>query len=324
MKNNKNLIIDKLKFEEIKTLLQYDDKHESKIYMPNEIFTDLQYHISSPPHIAFAYTYIYLCHWLYRYTKHRTAKLIDNKGMKQILGFHPMTKGLDYMVKRRGLLEEIGYLETVKDVPLYWTFEDEILEFSYLSELKPDEIEMYGIPNTYKIKRPTKAFDRGIIDSDGHEIEGAFYEVYQTHLIPFDIFLYCLNNDRMGCTGFYLYAYIKNQNQILRGGYDASLEKLSSKTAIPHRTLCTYLDTLKSYNMINCTVNQEYYTLGNREEDRKPNTYETNSFDQFTYEPIEYEKIEIMLREDYKEKLKKEAEAKWGKKIEIKMEDLPY
>lgn len=114
-----------MKYEQLEELLQYHEK-ESKIFMPNEIFDDLKGAIPDSPHIAFAYSYTYLAAWLYRYSKHisPTEGFIDNVKMKQILGYNENYKKLDYLIKKNGLLDQLGYTETVKDFPTSWTYDE--------------------------------------------------------------------------------------------------------------------------------------------------------------------------------------------------------
>ena len=81
-------------YAEIEQLLQFND-YESKIFMPNEIFGDLQKNIDNASHIAFAYSYIYFVTWLYRYAKYGMVnELIDQKFIKRILGYNENYKKL--------------------------------------------------------------------------------------------------------------------------------------------------------------------------------------------------------------------------------------
>jgi len=122
-------------YAEMEQLLQFNE-HESKIFMPNEIFGDLQKNIDNPSHIAFAYSYIYFVTWAYRYAKYGTVnELIDQKFIKKILGYNPTYKNLDYLIKKDGILEQIGYIRTEKDFPIAYSY-DEIdgLQFQYIDD----------------------------------------------------------------------------------------------------------------------------------------------------------------------------------------------
>lgn len=309
-----------MKYEEIENLLQYHDK-ESKIFMPNEIFTDLKGAITnSSPHLAFSYSYTYLITWIYRHAKHMSKDgIIDNGKLKEILGYNPTTKGLDYLIKKNGLLDQLGYTETVKDFPTSWTFDDGDLEFDMYSDNK-EMLTNWNLPRKYSIKYPVKSFHR----FDEEVEDGTFYEFTNTHCIPFEVFMYCMDNEQIGTIGFYLYSYIKRMNDMYVGGWDISIEKMINEISIPLRTLISYLDVLRKYKMIDVKYNQEFFALAIRLEDRKANTYIANEFQQFTDKPQTYDKMKVLKMEEYKKVKKEEYIEKWGKKAHIPLEQLPY
>lgn len=322
-----------MKYEEIYQLLQYNDYkgYESNIFMPNEIFEDLKANIKNTPHIAFAYSYMYLVTWLYRYTKHISRDcLIDNNVIKQILGYSAGTRSIDFLIKKNGLLDKMEYTITTRNFPVLWNqsnLEDEPLDFELYNEAK--EIVMIEIPNRFTVKYPVKAFERIIKTKDGElETYGTFYDVDNTHNIPFEVFMYCMGNEDIGCTGFYLYSYLKHKNDIYEGGYDVSLQDLSSETGIAERTLDKYLNALKGYRMIDFKHNQEFFAIGLKEEDRKANTYITKGYDQFSDDLIPFHKITIMRKKDYFKMLEEEETAEFerlfGNTVDIPLEELPY
>ncbi|MFV2046876.1 hypothetical protein CJ195_21860 [Bacillus sp. UMB0899] len=339
-----------MKYEEIYELLQYNNHkgYESNVYMPNEIFEDLQNYIKNTPHIAFAYSYYYLITWLYRYCKFSLNNGISNSTIKEILGYSADTRSINYLIKKNGLLDQIEYTSTTRDFPVWWNADQikyEELEFTLVNEVdnvkdengeikKPRNYSYeYSIEKTYRdsvpknftIKYPEKAFAR-FEDEEGKCEEGTFYKIEYTHNIPFEVFMYCMSNDDIGCTGFYLYAFLKHKNDIY-GDYDISLEDLAIETGIADRTLDKYLGMLKSYKMIDFTINQEFFAIGLKKEDRMANTYSTKDYIAFKDKPEAYDKIKIVKKKDYLKMLEEEEEKKkivWGEKIDIALEDLPY
>lgn len=319
-----------MKYQEIKELLQYTDE-ESKIYMPNEIFEDLKGAIKNSPHLTFSYSYIYLVHWLYRYTKYLNSKaIITNEHIKEILGYNAKTKGLDYLIKKNGLLDQLEYTMTTNDIPLHWNLDKfEGLTFTKLQETIEEEmknnpllskgeiLETYQIPRKYNIKYPVKAFYR-------NEDEGTFIEISNTHCIPFEVFMYCMNNDGIGTTGFYLYSFIKRMNDFYLGGWDVSIENMEEETGIPEKTLLRYLDTLKKFNMIEAIHNQEYFCLAMNPKDRKANTYKVNEYQSFTDKPQTYKKMTTLKVEEYQKIQEEKFIQVWGKKANIPLEELPF
>ncbi|WP_299831322.1 hypothetical protein [uncultured Metabacillus sp.] len=290
--------------DELIKQLQYDEK-ESTIFIPNEIFTDLQNHIKKSNHIPFAYSYYYLVNWLYRYTKYGGLS-IDNKTIKSILGYNPTYTEIDYLIKKNGVLDLMGYCSTVKDYPISWTFEDEILEFVLLSDIEEEfqKLIKESRSRKYTIKLPVKSFYRKEDNED--VMDGTYYEFDRTHLIPFEVFLFCMSNKELGCSGFYLWSYLKMQNQMY-SGYDISLTDLANETGMTRRTMCTYLTNLRKYRMVDCYHNQEFFCTALKEDERKANTYVTKEYDLFSDKPVDIKRIEIVGVDKYLEKLDNKA-----------------
>lgn len=321
-----------MKIEEINKVLSITGK-ESDIFLPNEIFSDLQDNITDGTHVAFAYSYCYLTQFLYRNCKYFNIEvLLDVNVIKEILGYNKSNRTMNYITKKGGILEEIGYLESTKDFPVTWTFEkssDEGLSFSMSSELGKDILP--PIPKMFFLKRPIKAFKRVIqrINADGEieeeEIEGTFYDVTETHSVDFNVFMYCMANKDLGVVAFYLYSWLKHKNDRF-DGYDVPLSKLSAETGIARRTLVNYMDFLKGYRMIEHKFNQEYFVVGMYDNDRKATTYYTNEYHFFLDETAPFKKMEVMKREDYlaiKKREREEREAQISK-IDIPLSELPF
>lgn len=295
-------------------------------------------------HVAFCYTYYFLITWLYRYGKHIVNKVpIDNSRIKEILGYSADTKELNYIIKKNGLLDQIEYTRTTNDYVYWWTFsEDEGLQFETIQEhirqLKEDnvihtkqEAVQYNIipdvPKKFTVKYPVKAFHRYVDDEEMKEeyektgyIDGTFYEVENTHIVQFEVFMYCMQNQQIGILGFYLYSFISRMNDKYGGGWDASFEKLIGATKMPESTLKKYIDILRKYKMITVVHNQEFFCLILDPRDRKANTYTANNYDLFTDKPTEYKKMEIISVKDYNEMLEEFA----ADQCEITLEELPY
>lgn len=292
------------------------NEYQSKVFMPNEIFSDLQKKIDNPSHIAFSYSYIYFITWLYRYVKYgEINELIDQKFIKKILGYNENYKKLDYLIKKNGVLEQMNYILTTKNFPIAYKY-DEIdgLEFDYIDEYK-EFTNCLSIPKNYKIKFPVKAFYRYPDNKemqkeydDGY-VDGTFFYVDNTHLIPFEVFLFCMTNNDLSCTGFYLYAFLSYKTQIF-DGYTASIEKLIEHTGIPERTLYRYLDALKKHNMIQCYFDKEFIA-GLPKEERRANIYYVNEKHLFSDTVRPYKKRGFKTLKQYE----------WDKLLEEEMQE---
>ncbi|MFB4471805.1 hypothetical protein ACDI16_02405 [Oceanobacillus caeni] len=165
-----------LTYEQIKSLTEWDER-ETRHFMPNEIFEDLQAEeedengekkpiLNTSQHVAFAYSYYYLTSWLYRYTKYGTKHIdtkkieqngnktidyiIKNKGVynidvsmiKELLGYTRTNKTINYIIKNKGKLDSMGYTETTNNYPILWHLDEFIGEHKELVFTLVDELDI--------------------------------------------------------------------------------------------------------------------------------------------------------------------------------------
>lgn len=314
-----------MKYEEISRLVDFNEEFQSSNFMVNEVFDDLKANIKNAPHIAFAYSHLYLSTWLYRYSKHFNVGVFDNAKIKEILGYDPNNRTMNYLIKKGGLLDKMGYTTSTKDFPVDSKLnDDKDLEFTMSSEFKDMGVFVADVPKMFFLKRPTKGFDRILVDEKGEEYDavGTFREIGNTHNIPFEVFLYCMDNEEVGCTGFYLYSYLSHKNDIHEGKYDVSLENLAKETGISGRALDKYLGALKSFKLVDFILNQEFFAIGMRDFERKSNTYIVNEHYGFSNIPIPFATIEIMKKQDYFEMIALENPPM--ELIEFNLGELPF
>lgn len=299
---------------------------EPPLFMPNEIFEDLKVSVNAN-NIPLAYSYYYLISYLYRYAKY-DHHLYTSSDIKEILGYNPKSgygsksSPMNDLLKKDGILDQIGYTRTEKDFPVYAEYKnanDEGLVFNYYSE--PDFREGFkrrniNVGKRYTVKFPVKAFYRTQEDEEDNYENGTFFEIENTHQIPVEVFMFCMSNKELGVKGFYTYCYLQYRNNyckyyakkhnLVHRGYDVSLDKLQKELGMTKSTLKRTLDPLKKYNLITCKVNQDFM-LGRKEEDRRPLTYLTNPIDEFSFNPITYRKAKLIksinLDEEEMEKL---------------------
>ncbi|WEZ10161.1 hypothetical protein P5663_10130 [Priestia flexa] len=337
-----------MNYEQLKEYLISNDA-ETQTFLPNEIFEELKI-IENVQHRAFAYAYIYLNTYLWRYAKYGDIpyKDLTQEKIKEILGRKGDNR-LNYLIKKDGLLEQMKWLETTNDFPTITEWKEEYkhtlengkdryigyLEFTMLSDWIGNPFwEDIKPPNKFTVKKPIRCTyrypnDQDMIEEydDGYE-DGTFHFVDNTHRVPIEVFIYCMSKKEVGIKGFYMYSYLFAKNQCF-GAYDRTLVALSQDLAIPEKTIDRYLDIVKKFNMVKALHNQKFFVVGMKKEDRKANTYITQNIDAFTDTPIDYKKIEIKPRQEYleelkqeEEKLKKEEFAKRGQ--DIPLEQLPF
>lgn len=279
-----------MKEGELKIKLNYNN--EKTIFMPNEILTDLLNNnsIKNGMHIAFCYSYYYLITYLYRYAKYGIYRYQTND-LKEILGYAADYKEVNYLIKKNGILDAMGYTYSSTDFPV--VAETELIKgkvidivFTMYSEMK--ELYQEESLRNYKIKVPVKALHRTNEDYKEGYLNGTFYEIENTHGIDPMIFMKCMENDELGTVGFYLYGYLKRNCDLYKGNYDISLNHMELETRIPERTLKKYLMNLNKYNFI--SVDRQEYVIGLPKEKRKSNTYKVNEYEDILDEPQEIKK----------------------------------
>ncbi|MDH6674406.1 hypothetical protein M2277_005098 [Paenibacillus sp. LBL] len=243
------------------------------IYMPNEVFEDFRAAIQPSRHIAFSYCYYYYCSYLYRYCKYVTPQngRVTQKDIKKALGYSANNLTVDYIIKKNGVLDQIGYTETVSDYPLLWSFEESggELEFYTIDDLKGNPSYTDINSRNYKIKYPIKAFKRNKNDSFN---TGTFFDIANTHGIEFPIFQSIINNRLLGSVGMYLYAYLKYKITVHNGSYQASQFMLHDATGVGTTTLKLILKRLEAEGLIYIT--HKNFDLNS--EERQGNIYQLN------------------------------------------------
>lgn len=173
---------------------------------------------------------------------------------------------------------------TTTDYPLSYSF-DEIntIEFKTISEYKHDATgesrKYYTNDKNYKIKFPVRAFHRTNESFEERLLEGTFYEVENTHQVPFEVFVYCMAHKDVGIIGFYLYAYLKHRNDIFKLGIDISHVKLSQETGILPTKIDECLKRMKIHNMISVIVQDFVFDLPIHL--RKANRYAVKGYNVF-------------------------------------------
>jgi len=292
-----------MNFDEIVRLLNYREEG-GKVFVPNEIFDELPktdllkrgFNETTANPISFAFAFYYLSCYLYRECKY--ADGIDTKVMKKILGYHENYKGVDYIIKKDGVLDKLGYTETTTNYPIHWRLIDGYTGpfFTTLSDLSIEERKLYNVV-ARRIKVPVKALHR-TPDSKGEDWDGTFYWVENTTMIPFEVFMFCMGNDDLGIKAFYLYSYILYKSNYFGGSFNEAFPALSDSTGFSSATLTRTLKELEGYGMI--TNSHEHFIY-----DRDPskttdaNTYSALKFSEFRWTKNKVKTRKVMSNEEH-------------------------
>lgn len=257
---------------------------ELPILISNEIFHDLPRGLdankqgTSSKHIAFAFSYVYLITYLYRYTKYG---LIDKKmkfteqELKKLLTVSPTSKGkegVNYIVKKGGVLEQLGYIKKGEEAPVGWEYyynDDDDLNnevyFHFDSFLNMEILSKEQWIRIEKCNLPLKLLEERIeieyeLDEEGNEIKERILEEHilgeyfvrakHTTAIEIDTFIYCITKEGLGVQAFYLYSFIKYKNGYFGGNWQRPLTGIAEETGLKLHTIKKTLKAMEEHNMI--------------------------------------------------------------------------
>ncbi len=171
----------------------------------NDLFSKGE--IKRTSHKMITFSYLWLVGYLWKYSKYNNME-INTKDIKIILGLSPIEKRIDYLIKKDGLLDSIGMLETTRDFPIYSNFDkNKGIEITKLSNLSKDMMEDYlkRYNSRYTCKKPLFQYTRegkvGLMFSKDDTIPISVLEFTRIVLCP-----------DLGVEGLYVYAYIKMRN----------------------------------------------------------------------------------------------------------------
>jgi hypothetical protein len=307
-KRKANYTISELR--EIFNLNTKDGKHHNKVFMPNELFENLNEALhdeegnrikefKTSTHIAYAYSYTYLAHYMYRYCKYYYMKdrytevEIDEKMIKKIMGFPAKADAYTYLTKDKGgILKDLGYIRKVSDKPYHYEINEwNDPEFEYESELELPVSVTGGSTRNRKINYPVKAFHRTPESEEDCYKDGTYYEKDNTHQVNFDVFMYCMAAPELGVEGFYLYALcVYLNNKFFRNGFNCTHDNFARLSGMSIKEVKAQLKKLEERNMIDCDHKPFCYDKP-VDKKTKANTYWICGIDAFANDESEFRKI---------------------------------
>ncbi|MFQ3542839.1 hypothetical protein Q7A53_02050 [Halobacillus rhizosphaerae] len=285
---------------------------ERKVFVPNEFFSDWLEVIDvdedkkSSKHIAFGYSYYYLITYLYRYTVYgkQTEYSLTEDTIKKMLTVSPHSKGkngVNYISKRGGLLEKIGYIRKTKDFPVMHEFYqgDQEVIFRYISELKEEGLSSDYETNyrNYTISEPIHLTNGYKVDTgDGYDeyINPTKDEIDDTTMIPIDVFIFCVTREALGIEAFYIYSILKYYSSYFGGKWNCPLDKLPEAFGMKIDTIKRKMKSLEEHNMI--FNSHSPYVVGLRDYTDKTilaNSYSTFGYSNFIKNESEMLKVEV-------------------------------
>ncbi|QIW89916.1 transcriptional regulator [Bacillus phage Izhevsk] len=227
---------------------------------------------------SFAYAYVVTIAFLYKYTHFvdlDNGTYIQNKDIKQILGYDPSTKTIDKVIKKNGILDEIGLTCTTKNYPVTFEYTTEeingfpIREFTTINMLTVDDVNYSKYKEivknrNYTVKEPTFFFN-----NDGDV--GTLYNYNNTHTITLEEFMEFAYNDDLNNVDFFLYGFFKSKclglNNDERG---ISQALIISEIGLSTETFHNHIKVLEKKDYLSVERKRWRYDVG---EILEPNIY---------------------------------------------------
>ncbi|MFQ3543624.1 hypothetical protein Q7A53_06015 [Halobacillus rhizosphaerae] len=250
-----------------------DKFHENaSIRIPNEIFSDLSKSVSTNiQQSSFAYVYLLTIGILYKYTNFvdlNNGTYIQNSDIKELLGYNRKTKTIDRIIKKDGVLDELGLTLTTSQYPIRFEKYHEKInniqfgEFTLIGELEESDIQFSTYRNivknrNYSVKEPL-FLTSGYKDSE----YGTLYSIEKTHRILVSEYLTLIKDEDLDNIDIMLYSYLKSRCK----GYgnnakDIPLLRITKELGIKNDAFYSHLKKLETKNFIE--VNHKNWRMPN-------------------------------------------------------------
>lgn len=260
-----------MQYSKICEALNYRDIENELMFMPNEIFTEFPEKLAEhSSDVGFAFSYYYLISYLYRFAKYvwkLETRTYNLPGLKRILGYSDTNKTKNYISRKGGILDDLGYTRTTGEYPVNWDahYDRDSGKYDNWITTRSEYISGYDVTAEYlppkkQIKLPIKIWYRDAESERNDCKNGTLFDIKNTTMIPVEAFIKCMSTEDLGVVGFWLYSFIKYKSSHFGGSYDVPLKKLPAETGIKRQKLKETLKALESYNMI--TNDHKPFILG--------------------------------------------------------------
>jgi len=260
---------------------------DASVQIPNHIFKTLSQIVdkqgrSNVKQVSFAYAYIVTIAFLYKYTHYvdlETDTYIQNKDIKQILGYDATTKTIDKVIKKEGILDNLGLTTTTKEYPVTFEYTEEeineypIREFITINMLDVDDINYSRYKDIVKNRNYTVKIPNFFFENEGDV--GTLYNYNNTHKITLKEYMKFIYEEDLDNVDLYLYAFFKYKCLGLQGnarGLSQSI--LIAETGIAKDTFQKHVRNLEKHKWL--SVQRRKWRV-NLDEGGEPNIYRFKS-----------------------------------------------
>lgn len=235
--------------EKIKHLIDFNVV-DCQVYINNSIFTDLLkcQELNQIRQKAYAYGYYCLTTYLYRNAKYQHF-LLKQPDLKEILGYSRENRDLDFISKKNGLLDMLGYTETITDFPVRLD-NGRLIGFVMYRDAKNNFLHNNNVPSNYKVKFPIKAFYKDEKSKEKGYLNGSYYDATDCHRFDINSFFECISDEKIGCVGFFMVSYIKLLGTSLRTGSYSNTKDVRDSLGLSKKTFEKYINLLAKAGLL--------------------------------------------------------------------------
>lgn len=251
-------------FENLKYLYGKD----VSVQIPNEIFKDLSQSIKNKNNStniqqsSFAYAYLVLVSILYKYSHFvdlDNETYIQNADIKELLGYNRITKTIDHVIKKDGILDQIGLTSTSRNFPVETVISttESISDIPLKEFVTVEELDKEGL--TYKlvrsiVKNRNYTIKEPLFLFEYNEGMGTLYEYGNTHKVKLDEILRFMFDEKLDNIDFIMYCFFKskcygNKNKMK----SLALNVISFELGIGNDAFYSHLKKLKDLGFIDVT-----------------------------------------------------------------------
>jgi hypothetical protein len=259
-------IVDELISKHFENLgLLYND---ASIQIPNTVFNTLSMSIknkkqsTNAQQTSFAYSYLVVISFLYKYTHFidiDNGVYIQNADIKEFLGYNRLTKTIDSIIKKGGILDNIGLTSTTKEYPIsFYINNDEkinnipLREFISISDMNENCDIYYKVKEIVKNRNFQIKEPKFLFENDGDM--GTLYNYSNTHKITIKELITFLSNGNLDNIDFYLYCFLKSKCKGWNNNTkDISLNYIITEIGISRDAFYIHLNKLKEMKFIEVT-----------------------------------------------------------------------
>lgn len=224
--------------------------------MPNNTFYSFGESINDIRSRSFGYSYYILNAVMFKYASYvdlNNNSCIKVGDFKEALGYRADNKTVNKIIKKNGILDNMGASETIEDFPIFFELNnvnEEGINFTYFSELRREDDVYHYISAIVRNKNYSVKIPLYLFNYDGEL--GTFFNNYRnTYTVKVSELYSILFDMKLTTIETYIYFYLKSECYGMNNNSKyIPLEKILSTLKMSSKTFYKGLESLKNYGLI--------------------------------------------------------------------------